>query len=804
MIVRKARLRPFGPVVDRELSFSPGLNVVLGPNEAGKSTLFQAIRMCLLVTTKLTKPGLEKYVAPYLPLAGGDFIRVDMECAGPEGEWSLSRRWGSSPGSRLAVGAAAFSEEGAVIDRLARLLPATPGAVHSILMTRQSELAGTLTSLRDEKAGGALTDLADLLRKTVLDTGGVSVDRFLALLKQRIAGAFSHWDEAARGPEKGRGMERPWQREVGTVLEAWYAWQRVRAAAQAARDAEAGIDAVNAKLRQNGERLRAREGFVSAHAEAARDARDRRALEAERAAGAGEARTLAEAAAEWARKEPAAAELERSIAEADAARPGLEKEKEAARRAEDARGLREKSLRVQARIRQLDEARGKKAAAKAVERKDVDALRRACGEAERLEAGMSALSVTIAGRREVELVVQEDFGPESRRKLAPGQTAGFSGAARVRIVHPDMEIEARSGDAGAATAAGRLAEARRTRDDLLASLGVADPDAADLALRAYESLAAEETIAARSLADELGAETVEAFTARIAALGPEERTRPLATVTEELTKLDMRRDERVRELEAARRRLGELRDAHGTVEAIMEKLAAARLREKAAAEKLASSAPLPEGFTDAAAFLREHEAAQQDLAGLREERIRLEGEKERLQGALPDQSAEELAVQERDAEEACRAALRRGEALRRVDAAAAALLGGADAVFDGLRGPLERSLALMTGGRHGRVRLEGALPTAVIDDPDIAVPWDLLSAGTKDSLALALRLAMAERFISGSDGFLMMDDPLVDMDPERQAAAASALKAFAEGRQLILLTCHPTTARLVGGTLVEM
>ena len=55
-----------------------------------------------------------------------------------------------------------------------------------------------------------------------------------------------------------------------------------------------------------------------------------------------------------------------------------------------------------------------------------------------------------------------------------------------------------------------------------------------------------------------------------------------------------------------------------------------------------------------------------------------------------------------------------------------------------------------------------------------------------------------------SDGFLMMDDPLVDMDPVRQKAAAAAIAAFAADKQLILFTCHPATAELFTGNLIRL
>jgi len=49
-----------------------------------------------------------------------------------------------------------------------------------------------------------------------------------------------------------------------------------------------------------------------------------------------------------------------------------------------------------------------------------------------------------------------------------------------------------------------------------------------------------------------------------------------------------------------------------------------------------------------------------------------------------------------------------------------------------------------------------------------------------------------------------MDDPLVDLDPDRQSKAADAIKDFAENKQLILLTCHPTHAKMLGGNQIKL
>jgi exonuclease SbcC len=63
---------------------------------------------------------------------------------------------------------------------------------------------------------------------------------------------------------------------------------------------------------------------------------------------------------------------------------------------------------------------------------------------------------------------------------------------------------------------------------------------------------------------------------------------------------------------------------------------------------------------------------------------------------------------------------------------------------------------------------------------------------------------MAEHLLQDRKGFMIMDDPLVSLDPERRKAAAEVLRDFAGKFQLIVTTCDPNTAGLLGGNLIEI
>jgi len=77
-------------------------------------------------------------------------------------------------------------------------------------------------------------------------------------------------------------------------------------------------------------------------------------------------------------------------------------------------------------------------------------------------------------------------------------------------------------------------------------------------------------------------------------------------------------------------------------------------------------------------------------------------------------------------------------------------------------------------------------------------------------LYLAIRLGLIAR--SGAVGSslpVLMDDVLVNFDPERRTGAVEAIAQLAEERQVVFFTCHPETAQVFrdvadGCTLLEI
>jgi uncharacterized protein YhaN len=101
----------------------------------------------------------------------------------------------------------------------------------------------------------------------------------------------------------------------------------------------------------------------------------------------------------------------------------------------------------------------------------------------------------------------------------------------------------------------------------------------------------------------------------------------------------------------------------------------------------------------------------------------------------------------------------------------------------------------VTNGRYPRVvyDLEAEEP-AVFDIYSRRKKIKELSRGTREQLYLCIRLGLASEFArKGASLPLVMDDVLVNFDPERAKAMAKVLEDYSEKRQILLFTCHPGT-----------
>jgi AAA domain len=201
MRLHRLKVTNFAGIGEVDIPFGPGLNVLFGPNDLGKSTLADAIRLALLLPYGSTD------CEPYMPWAGGGDPVVDLTFATEEQRyWRVRKAFGK--------GGSAFLEESKngrdfeeiersrkVDGKLREILSwgiAEPGGsgaakglpesfLATVLLSTQSNVTAVLgTSLQDDRTGSGKERVAAALQAVAQDP------MFLALLRETQA----RWDEA--------------------------------------------------------------------------------------------------------------------------------------------------------------------------------------------------------------------------------------------------------------------------------------------------------------------------------------------------------------------------------------------------------------------------------------------------------------------------------------------------------------------------------------------------------------------------------------------------------------------------------
>lgn len=188
----RVRIRRFGPLTDVDTGPDPlpGLTVVLGPNEAGKSSFFLALR-ALLYGIYPTRPELN----PYAPWDGAE-IDLEADVQGEEGRvGTVHRRLLSSPWGRLR------SEGGEEVDLRNETLP---WASHVPREIYEEIFSITLPELVRLQGGRGWEEVRDRLLAG-MGTGDLAAPR--RVVESLEGDAVRLWRPDRRGRSRHREVE---------------------------------------------------------------------------------------------------------------------------------------------------------------------------------------------------------------------------------------------------------------------------------------------------------------------------------------------------------------------------------------------------------------------------------------------------------------------------------------------------------------------------------------------------------------------------------------------------------------------
>jgi exonuclease SbcC len=801
--IRRIEVTAFGALSGSALEFGPGLSVVLGDNETGKSTFYRAMHHTLLTPTSLDKRTLERELGAFFPRPSGNAAECALHLEAG-GLYAIRRRWGTDAEeeARLPDGSVVRGAE-EVSSLIRRLLPVSPGTLRTVFLADQSELDRTLARLGE--APEARDEAATVLRSIRLEAGGVSPDAFTRLLDARLASLLGRWELERDRPQDGRGHRNPWTRGAGDIVKAFYALEAARERLTAVRNAEQALDEAQAALDEAAARAHGLTDFCTKHEAAYRSISAARGRMSEIRANEETLARLREANRQWPVALRDHEQLTTALADLKTRRAALEERLERSRRLERQKAARERLGRVDALRARLQAAEQELEETPVVDAGAIEELREIEEQLPYAEARLATGTVRVNVESTVEkpLGARVDGEDEEPGTVGPSSPREVS-ASRQVVLHLDpFTVTVEAGEESFDELREALAVLRGRREKLCAKVGASSAVEGQALLNARKKLGSQVGELENAVANELGvspeeAETAYAELAAAAGAGEDALETPTDELVEELARVREEAAGTGSRCDAAAALLADLAERYGDQDQLEIELGETSRTLRELRDQAEGGAEVPLGFTDADAFLAEYERARQLRSDAEHELSEQRVAYAELIGSQPDETSEELARSVGDAEARFARLKRDARSLVVIRDRARAIVEEQDeSVFDPFVARVEEYVNAATGAAYTTVVSADPLtPERFKRGEGPELPYNLLSQGTRDSLALALRLSLAETLLQGGSAPLVMDDPLVDMDPERRAAAAAMITRYAERHQVIIFTCHPEHAAL--------
>ena len=802
MIIRSINLHPFAGVIG-EFNFSSRMNVFLGPNEAGKSTLVRALLAGLFQSTNYGRLHWKNELSQFVPQEGGDTFRVSLEFEADGVGYKLLKAWGGVTSSELILPAGhTYNDVDQVDQQVADLLKLKQGTWKNVLISKQAALSSTLRDLDSE--GEEAGDLAQLLRRSAFATDGVSIEQLEILIQDRVDKISSHWDIANDIPEKGRGIERRWATKVGTLLESYYHYQQLLAGLIAVEDHERNCDSVNSNINNLISERDRLDTYVDKFGPMIDSAKEKTRLTFEHDEAENKEARLIEIQTKWPRCEHELEQLRIRKSNLEESLATVKQDLDQAQLYEKTQSIRDtfaKAKEEQEILQEKEKLMGEYSHLSPIMFADLET---AIIDRDRLAASIEAgkLQLRFTSINPMEVNVQ--CGLEEARNHAIDKSMPLSFAADGRIVLTTAEwtLDVESGDGDFLTTQESYKSCGDVIDQLLDRIKVQTIEEAR-SLCVQFDMASNAVIDQRAKLDTiLDGHEIEELQCALGteAVAPQ---RSIAEINQEYLEAQRESDQVQASSDGVNSEIEAWKEEFTSADGMLDLILDAREKRRQWEKQLEDLPTVSEEIDDLANFTGNFESKRDRLQHIKETELpEAKNEQTRLSATEPDQSTPELNELIADAAIAFEAQKSRLRSLQRVADAFDELKSELDSeTLDPWRASLSDTIRRLTDGRYQHVNLDEVVARRA---SGIELPHELLSMGTRSSVGLALRLSMASHFLEGMSGFLVLDDPMVDLDLERQQLAADVLKDFAQGCQMIVFTCHPAHAALLSETPVKL
>lgn len=647
MIIKRYSCQRFAGIRDRSLDFHDGINVLIGDNETGKSTLIEGIYAVMFKALKYDRRSAadRDFYAKFMPLPDGDIIDGQLVLVGQDGQYTVTKTWGSKPSVQLITPKGEkLASEDKIAKALHGILRFGEGTYSNMLFARQANFREALQRMTNNRE--ATQEVSTLLRKAIMELDGVSIDAFGIRLNAEIENIIKRWDVERSCPEKNRGLSNPYVSGVGEVLKAYYEKERLHRDAQDARIMQTKFDDAYSRLEEM-ERVLAEKRQQKNQMERIEDDVIKRSLlEPRMLQNEKDLVVLAKINQDWPRNEAKLEQLELDLANLEVENGKLEAEKEKVARLSEKEALQKRLDRLEDLNKRRNDLSSDSQGISLVSKEDISALEGFIQVMHTAQAKMQSgvmlgnlIHCNIGGP----VTITTDLEPP---KIL-GPVGSFKANGYIRFDSEAISLEIKSGDIDFAQLRSAYDESRTALETTLKRLGVSSIEAAKLHKDKLEAIAVEIRSLDKQIVELLEGETYEDMLIRLNRFGDLEGIRGQAQVEAAFSELTRKRIEVLASKMVLEESIKQWRQEYTNSEGLLEKIIEIKTAIKSDMEELATLAPLPDGYSSAEQFRSDLNQLRRALDDYQTSLHKLKEEYYDAENSLPEISYEELEAEYR-------------------------------------------------------------------------------------------------------------------------------------------------------------
>jgi exonuclease SbcC len=804
MLIKSFSCSRFAGLKEINIQLKKGLNVILGPNESGKSTLVEGMYATLFKEPRLrmSVKSDREFHERFMPHPDGDVIDGEITICVGDKEYRLKKEWGMTESLQLVT------PDGNIIknvetanDLLREILKFGSGTYSSIVFAKQRDIKKAIEQILSDETS---SEVSNILMKTMMELDGISVEELDKRIQEEKDSLLKRWDLDKNYPINNRGINNRYQKDLGEVLKSYYRKEIIRVSMEEAQEAERKFEEICDELKVKSKQIRDLKSKKDELEKIEDDVTKRLVSEPKIESLEKDSDTLSKVCKEWPVKESFIEQLDNELKTIKPKIQDLEKEKENLRKAEKKSQITKKLANIEELNKKIDDTRLKIKETKNITDDEIERLEDFNKEISKIEAAMEA-GVIIGKFNKIntpcDILITTDL--KGKQKMKQGEI--FTANGYVKIESEEFELELKTGELDYEKLKSAYDEYKLELENLLKNLDVENIEEAKLNKEALKRLKNEENNMTEQVKLLLGDEKYEDLKAELKQLDDLGQIRNIEEINSEMEELSNKQMEWALNKKSAEKTLQEWTDEYKSQDKAFELLIEKRMELKEVTNELEKLTPIPEEFESAEDFknslsdIRDsYEKGQQEYSELREDYYE-------YQKNLPESTYEELKAAYTEAKSTFDKKLKRAQKLVKIQRAFEKTkeeIGRTP--FKPLAEKFTEYLCMLTDGNYSQGQIDEGFDITLQNKNGVTMPSALLSAGTHDCVALALRFSILKYIYGNAHGYVILDDCIVDLDPVRKKMAIKLIKQYAENNQVIFTTCNPEIAELLGGNIIKM